>query len=197
MMGKKKKSKDGGCGAWFNDYVYALKGGNTQEFWHYDPEMDSWRELDTIPAVGTAGRKKRVKAGADIVVAGDMLYALKGNKTDEFWVYRPAEVVFAGSSRAERQGVQTATVDSRRSTVAISPNPLATGFARISYSLSQVGALGIRVYDVAGRAVAAQTTVAGRTGALELDLRALSSGVYVVRIESPGFTASGKLVVRR
>ena len=84
---KKKKSKDGGSGAWHNGEIYALKGGNTQQFWKYTPSSDSWTELDTVPNYGSTGRKKRVKYGADIVCINGTFYALKGNKTLEFWRY--------------------------------------------------------------------------------------------------------------
>jgi len=78
--GKSKKSKDGGSAAWFGGSIYALKGGNTQELWRYDPGPDSWHELDTLPLVGSAGRKRKVKAGGGIVAADDALYALKGTR---------------------------------------------------------------------------------------------------------------------
>ncbi|MBM3323310.1 hypothetical protein FJY69_07525, partial [candidate division WOR-3 bacterium] len=83
--GRVKKSKDGGCGAWMAGVVFALKGGNTQEFWCYEPQGDSWTELDTLPVLGRSGKRKKVKAGADITAASGALFALKGNKTFELW----------------------------------------------------------------------------------------------------------------
>jgi hypothetical protein len=83
-----KKSKDGGCGAYADGAVCALKGGNTQEFWQYNIATNSWLELDTIPK-GLAGKK--VRNGADIAAAtGFGLFALKGNKCNQFWFYKPA-----------------------------------------------------------------------------------------------------------
>jgi hypothetical protein len=89
--GRKKKSKDGGAAAWRDSAIYALKGGNTQEFWKYCPDGDTWCELETIPqraSYSSQGRKAH--AGADIgAMPGFGLYALKGNRTLEFWRYVP------------------------------------------------------------------------------------------------------------
>jgi len=85
-----KKSKDGGCGTFLDGYVYALKGGNTQELWRYKAIADSWKELDTVPRMGSTGKKKKVKAGGSIVAAGRKLFAFKGNKCLEFWRYVPS-----------------------------------------------------------------------------------------------------------
>jgi hypothetical protein len=91
MMGKKKKSKDGGSGAWLEGAVYALKGGNTQEFWKYDPDSSSgtWAELETMPRYGSTGHVRKVMYGGDITSDGAALYALKGNRTRELWRYVP------------------------------------------------------------------------------------------------------------
>ncbi|MBM3314504.1 hypothetical protein FJY71_01495, partial [candidate division WOR-3 bacterium] len=53
MMGRSKKSKDGGSAAVDSapdgTGIYALKGGNTQEFWQYSCLANAWTELDTMP----------------------------------------------------------------------------------------------------------------------------------------------------
>ncbi len=191
---RKKKSKDGGCGAWHISEIYALKGGNTQQFWKYMVARDTWKEMDTIPTYGTTGRRKRVKYGADIVSYGyGAFFALKGNKTSEFWRYvLPHEC----ASRPERDGVTAGGKRLAVSGVRISPNPLAGGFATLRYSLPKVGPAYISIFDVVGRTQSRQTVLAGRTGAVSLDLRSLSTGVYLVRFDADGFTATRKLVVQ-
>jgi hypothetical protein len=190
-----KKSKDGGCGTWINvggEAIYALKGGNTSEFWKYTVTANSWAEKDTLPK-GAGGKK--VKAGADIVAVGTKLYAFKGNKTGELWMYTPGSAVFV--PRPLRDGVASEPVATFAAGMTLSPNPLAGGFARLSYGLPQAGAAGITVFDVTGRPVLAQTLVAGRSGTADLDLRCLSAGVYLVKLVAPGFSAAQKLVVQR
>jgi len=91
--GRSKKSKDGGSAVLFDGAIYALKGGNTQEAWRYNPTSSTWTELDTLPSFGSTGRKKYVSKGADIIACtGGELLAVKGNKTREFWRYSPEQV---------------------------------------------------------------------------------------------------------
>jgi hypothetical protein len=196
MMGKTKKSKDGGSGAWLDGAIYALKGGNTCEFWKYAPDSAKWTEKETMPQVGTGGKKKKVKNGAGITAVPNImaLFATKGNKTLEFWRYGVGPVV--GTLRVEQSGVMASNVTPQAGAMAVSPNPLAAGFATLRYSLPRPGALLIRVFDVTGRAVVARTAVAGRAGALGLDLRTLSAGVYLVRLDADGYSAQQKLVVQ-
>ena len=81
--------------------------------------------------------------------------------------------------------------------LAISPNPLASGFATLRYSLPRSGAAVLGVYDVSGRAVMWQTLNVARNGAATLNLRHLSNGVYLVKLSSDSFSVSRKLVVQR
>ncbi len=191
--GKSKKSKDGASGVYYDDAIWALKGGNTAEFWYYDVLGDSWLELDTMPQVGSTAKKKRVKGGGDLIVFDRRFYALKGNKTGEFWMYTPGATV---ASQPAREGVM-AGVTAVPAGMALGPNPLLTGTATLRYSLPASGPAMVRVYDITGRTVQSQGFVAGRTGMLNLDLRELSAGVYLVKLTSAGFAAEQKLVIER
>jgi len=79
----------------------------------------------------------------------------------------------------------------------IAPNPLSSGFATLRYSLPRPGTASVTVFDVAGRSVFS-TRSPGHltTGSLPLDLRKLSAGVYLVRLDADNFTQTQKLVVQ-
>ena len=191
---RKKKSKDGGSGDHYDGALYALKGGNTQQFWKYDIAADTWGELDTVPTNGSTGRKRRVKYGAKLVHwGGGTFFTLKGNKTAEMWRYVIPATVFGNSPG--RSGVLA-----RRGRVqhglTVSPNPLAGGFATLRYALPKAGAATLSVFDVTGRQMTSRSLVATRTGAISLDLRSLSNGVYLVRLDADDYTTSRKLVVQ-
>ncbi len=198
--GKKKKSKDGGAGAFHAGFIYALKGGNTQEFWKYDVGADSWTEAETIP-VGTA--KKRVKGGGDIVgltqYPSPALYAFKGNKTNELWLYTPAaRIVQAPTRRTTQTQVQAeARFELTGGRLAVLPNPLALGYAVLHYSLPRTSQASVSIYDATGRAVLVRSLGLTRSGSTTLDLRSLSAGVYLARLESDNYTLTHKLVVER
>jgi len=78
------KAKDGASLAYHNGQVFALKGGNTNEFWAYDPNQNWWGLEEAVPT-----GPKKVKAGGALVSVPpanqNALYALRGNNTLEFW----------------------------------------------------------------------------------------------------------------
>ncbi|MEO0026258.1 MAG: kelch repeat-containing protein [candidate division WOR-3 bacterium] len=194
--GKNKKPKDGSDGAYFQGFLFALKGGNTCELWRDDVAGGTgWTELDLMPEVGSTGKKKRVKAGGSFVSAGNWIfYALKGGKTSEFWRYVAEPPAFA--STPERSGVMGQTVTPARFGFALTPNPLVKGYGLLSYSVPQAGAARVKVFDVTGRTVAEFGFVAQGTGTRSLDLRQLSAGIYLVKFEAAGQSASQKLIVQ-
>jgi hypothetical protein len=199
LLGKKKKVGDGSAAAFGNGAVYAFKGNNNNTFWKYTPGDSSaaWAELETIPQVAVTGdKKKKVKAGAALVYINGAFYAQKGNKCNQFWQYGPAHTVMA-SERPTRDGVAAGNVTNVTLSMAVSPNPLATGYATLRYNLPKSGVMMLNVYDVTGRTVITRTLNTGRTGSTALDLRNLSAGVYLVKLSSDGYTTSQKLVVER
>jgi hypothetical protein len=189
-----KKAKDGSCAAFLGGNIYALKGGNTTEFWCYTIATNTWTEKETIPQVAPGGKKKKVKSGAGMVSTGTVLYAMKGNKSNEVWQYVTGGFLFQMPDRGGVMANQSAIGDCR---MAISPNPLANGFATLRYSLPRAGAIQLRVYDVTGRTVMYQALNVARNGAATLNLRHLSNGVYLVKLSSDSFSVSRKLVVQR
>jgi hypothetical protein len=187
-----KKSGDGSAGAYSNGLIWALKGGNTQQFFQYNVALDSWYEKDTIPSVGATGKRKRVKIGADLIsYGGGAFFALKGNKTHEMWRYLISTGATAGGAQA---GVTLEPAG--RPSLAVGPNPLTVPVARVRYSLSAPGPARLAVYDAIGRCRYEQRFAAECRGLLSTDLRTLSNGVYLLTIETPRQSLSTKLVVR-
>jgi hypothetical protein len=183
---KKKKVKDGGSGAWCVNSMVCLKGGNTQEFWRFFPARDSWFELDTIPQVGITGGKKKVKTGGSIVHAGEgIFYALKGNKTREFWRYRIPGII--GVAEPREPGVKWPSAG----LVSVFPNP-AHRFAYLSLAGTNVG-VPVRLYDVHGGLVLELPAAQGRT---LLDCSRLVSGVYFACPAGSSRRQSARLVVQ-
>jgi len=80
----------------------------------------------------------------------------------------------------------------------IEPNPISSGSATLRYSLPRPGTASVTVFDIAGRSVFS-TRSPGHltTGSLPLDLRSLSGGVYLVKLEADNFTQTQKLVVQK
>ena len=192
--GRSKKSKDGACGVYYNGCIYALKGGNTQEFWRYQVATRAWVEMETLPQYGSSGKRKAVKGGGDMVLANNAFYALKGSKTREVWKYTPTD------SRLPSVNSQPATAgsafDTRQLSFVISPNPAAAGFATVRFTSRLPAPVSLRIYNASGRCV--QSTICNLQSAMPLlDLRSMPVGVYVVKVEAGGFAASQKLAVQR
>jgi hypothetical protein len=162
----------------------------------YDIPGDTWVEQDTVPNNGSTGRKKRVKYGADLVSwGGGAFFALKGNKTRELWRYVIPSAM--AMPRPERSGVMGGVVKAGKLGVTLAPNPLTGNVATLRYSLPMAGPATISVFDVTGRSVMERSVLATRTGAVSLDVRSLSAGIYLVRFDTDGYTATQKLVVQK
>jgi hypothetical protein len=184
--GRRKKSGDGASGAYYNGSIYALKGGNTNEFWRYDVATDVWHQLDSdsLPSFGSTMRKKRVKAGADMVYNTYALWALKGNKTREFWRYG---IPFTAEPRSPERTAQAASVlrPAPGWRFEVVPNPVA-GRGVLHYSVPEPVLLTARLYDASGRLarVLVERVPATGSGQMGIDTRGLAAGVYLVRLDA-------------
>jgi len=105
--GKSKGVKDGAVLSYAagprgdSDFVYALKGNNTYEFYRYSSLSNAWAVRESIPAINRLSKKKAVKKGSSLATVRKKfggsppdwqvsLYATKGNGTYDFWHYDPA-----------------------------------------------------------------------------------------------------------
>ncbi|MEO0092552.1 MAG: S8 family serine peptidase [candidate division WOR-3 bacterium] len=80
-----RKVKTGGALVVHACSIYAFKGGNTNEFWLYNPVNDSWYQRRSL--ITSDGKK--IKGGASLVAVGDTIYAFVGGNTFHFYAYTP------------------------------------------------------------------------------------------------------------
>jgi len=200
MMGRRKKSKDGGSAAYYDGFIWALKGGNTSEWWKYDIAADTWIEQETLPAFGSTGRKKRVKYGADVVHwgRGALFFMAKGNKTLEFWgYYEPPEVYSAKPSRSHVTGSEMPMGEFGFDVI---PNPFRTS-AATRFALPGPSRVDLAVYSSDGRRV--RTLACERLGAGRYEVvwdgcdeagRPIARSVYYLRFVAGDCVLQKKLV---
>lgn len=190
-MLSRKKSKDGGCATWAYSSIFALKGGNTCEFWRYLPDGDSWVELDTMPSVGSTGSKKRVRYGADIGALFGELYALKGNKTLEFWRFVPGTEI-VNPANNQRSGVA-----GRKTTLTSGPslkvrNPAPGNCVLFDYNLGSQRNATLELFDVSGRLITSCHLIPATGSAA---FTGIKPGVYVVRLNAGTTLLTRKVIV--
>jgi hypothetical protein len=170
--------------------LYALKGGNTQEFWKYVADSDRWIQKEDMPL----GGGKRVKGGGALVTGGSVLFALKGNNTFEFWQYTP------GAMTNDEGRMTNTMTDSRVRTSALalrtSPNPFSRT-TTISYSLPEPGVCRLSLYDITGKLTATLSEGYAGIGTRNQELRTenLSRGVYVLELETGDYRTTQKLIL--
>lgn len=178
ITGAGKRSRAGAAGVFLRGKLYAFKGGNTQEFWRFDPQTMTWTELETIPRLGAQHKKRKVKGGGDLCTDGRVIYALKGAKTLDCWMYVPETVALGGSGPAPQRRVNSAVAAGRVWAHAVRP-----GVLRVEWcGLSQCRPVVVAVFDPAGRKVLQQECEPARAGWTELATAGLPRGTYLVRL---------------
>lgn len=191
--GKNKKSRDGGSGFYYEGCIYALKGGNTCEFYRFDVTENAWNELDLMPEIGSTAKNKRVKGGGDIVAGVGACWALKGNKTFEFWRYglRLTDETDRITVRAQSpQDVRTGGWE-------VVPIYRASGII-LQYCAQEPVRIRGRLYDRSGRLMMSLPEMAiNGSGVIKPDFRGLSAGVYLLALKGDdGGVERKKLILR-
>ncbi|MCX6842830.1 MAG: hypothetical protein NTX53_11160 [candidate division WOR-3 bacterium] len=88
----KKPAKGAALASDGSRFLYAFKGGRSNEFWRYDTRGDSWSQLDDIPR---GSRRRKVGHGGALAWLGGRAYALKGGGSNEFWCFDPLAALAA------------------------------------------------------------------------------------------------------
>jgi hypothetical protein len=201
MYSSKRRKMKKGAGAAFDtqfNLLYVMKGGKSGEFWFFDPARDTWveRPTDSFP---TPSGTKLPYTGADLCYGGGKIFALRGNKTIDFWRYNAN---FPLGYDTFGFGPQAKAVSLPKLRLAVAPNPF-VGRTQLRYSLPAAGRVRLELYDATGRlARVVQDDWQGmgeHVAVLESD--GLAAGVYVARLriqtEAGSSVASRKLLVSR
>lgn len=192
--GKKKKAKDGASMAYntATQKIYALKGGNTNEFWYHTPGEDTWHPLDDVPS-GT----KRVKHGGALVYANGHIYALRGNKTTDFFIYN-----FGSGIGIEEKEEPKFYRSMQGISMQIYPNPFSEK-TKIEYSINgsidKKSPITIKLYNAAGRMerLLVNDLLPSGTYTLDLNLHNIPKGVYFIQLKALNRKLTKKVVINR
>lgn len=203
--GKKKKVKDGAGLAYLYGSIYLMKGGNTNELWKYDIGANNWSQMNPVDIWDIpTGEGKKVKSGGALCVLDNFFYAVKGNKTCEFYRHGPPASSLAMNSnptisegsmenclRRPKAQLSTASISS------IIPNP-ANNVATVKYNLPTSGSVSTKLYRVSGELVKSYIhSNINKNGAITIDARILPSGVYILHLESGNIKITKKLVLEK
>lgn len=159
-------------------------------FWHYDPVSDNRLQLEDVPV----GAGKYVEAGGAFTANSDLLYALKGNGTDESYCYVPSAAVIQQTPTGEAQTRYLQIAEELGFMVL--PNPT-RGQAILRLILPEPATISLKVYDAAGRKVrsAAYGLCPGGYSALNLPSTELPAGVYWLQLTAGEQTICRKMII--
>jgi hypothetical protein len=190
--GKKKKVKEGSAGAYnpSTGKIYALKGGNTLEFFSFNPTNDSWKILEDVgQPEGTPA--KRVKGGGALTyseVAGG-LFAFVGSGTNEFWFYVPGGGTFLASAPTFNNGIQSEAKSLRNFTLTITKEK---GYVKVAYSLPVKLTAKLTLYNALGEVV---YSARSDKNYFIIDTKRLPTGIYIMKFNANEYKATRKLVI--
>jgi photosystem II stability/assembly factor-like uncharacterized protein len=163
------------------DYLFAATQSNG--IMYSTDAGDSWQEPSADLPTGVASHVKTLLVSNDTLLAG----------TDGRGVWRLAlnEVLgFVTSAPGKAQ------VESLKAPIFLSPNP-AKDFCRLTFDVAQEGVYQVAVYDINGREVLPTETLNLMKGEanLVISTQQLSSGLYVVKAQSPGGIYTARFIV--
>ena len=195
--GKKKKVKDGAGLAYLNSAVYLMKGGNTNEFWKYDIGANNWSQMNPATLWDIPGDIK-VKSGGALCLLDYFFYAVKGNKTSEFYRHGPpTSVLTINPAPVKTEGTMSNKTEVDKLNLSIIPNPF-NNLTTVKYNLPAAGPVSIKLYRINGELVKSfVSSNTGRNGLITIDTRALSCGVYLLRLDADKIKVTRKLILEK
>ncbi len=187
--GKRSRCKDG-CGLTSDgvNTLYALTGGNRDFFYCYNVANNSWFELAPMPP-GPAG--KRVKAGGAVTFLHKQVWALRGNSTNEFYVYIPDTMSLFRTPPVRSAAAGAGPVRPATAGVRVTPNPADRELWFVNTSRL---AATVELFSTAGQLVLTVKIPAG--GRYRVDAAGLTAGIYLTRFVEDQRVSTGKLIIQ-
>lgn len=178
---RKKKIKEGAALVYSqrNRKIYATKGGNTLEFWRFDPINRRWEQAEDVGSPEVP--YKKIKGGGSLAYShyASGIFATIGNNTNEFWFYAvPATTSLPISYFSGEVKNQPLIYKGEMSSVAI----------RKKDELEK-----IKIYNLLGEVVLEDK---GEKKTLDFSQR-LPTGIYILKIEGKGKTETKKIIIMR
>ncbi len=180
--------KDGSCLATnpYTDekrFVFTLKG-RSQECWYYDIESNYWRLAPSIPG------NKKIKGGAQVMVDDEnIIYAIKAKRLQEIWLNDQLAYstgIIEEEKPEFKEISEEAVFDIRFS------NPA----NKLILNIPQFDWLSISVYDISGRVIKEIIRQEAKTNSASLGDN-IAQGIYFIRLKTPSFTATKKIIVAK
>ncbi len=197
MANKRKKAKEGAALAYDANrrVIYALKGGNCNEFWAYFIDADTWIELPSMPLEPSF---RKVKGGGALAFAQDNVFAFKGNKTLEFWRFTWDTTANIANNANISESYRYSSYPPGLAILGVNPNPVKDKVT-VQYRMTSAGFVELKLYDVSGRC--AHSSALGRkdTGTYHhnLAVKGLASGIYLLSLELSGIGPTKHHLVRK
>ncbi|MEO0130206.1 MAG: CARDB domain-containing protein [candidate division WOR-3 bacterium] len=187
---KKKKAKEGSAGAYVPSQgrIYALKGGNTLEFFSFNTANDSWKiELDVGQPAGTPAKK--VKGGGALTYseAGNGAFAFVGSGTNEFWCFGFSSELMA--SKSLPTAIQGNVLNNKEFVLTITPT---RDYLKVSYTLPVNTKASLKIYNILGEIVYNATS---DKGSFVIDKKNFATGIYILKFVANEYRATKKLVI--
>jgi hypothetical protein len=185
--GRKKKAREGSAGVYNpdNGLIYALKGGNTLEFFSYNLKTDQWNiELDVGKPEGTP--TKKVKGGGALTYSKVThgLYAFVGNNTNEFWLYIPETSFWVVNSDG---------IVNKKTKNFFVIFTLTKDYLKIYYSLPLESSAKLTIYNILGQAV---YQAKNNNNHWVVDTKKLGTGVYFIKLDTNILKTTKKITIK-
>lgn len=180
----------------YMDKIYLFGGSTTSDYnigtftpservFEYDPALDSWHEMDTMP-VGLVATEGHVIDNFLYLVGGDDDTLIGGEESGKIWKFNMDSLNVINAIEPHHESLQS---------LKNQPNPF-KDHTVITYDVKEAGVVKLEVYDILGRiaiTLAEEEQIPGRY-TYNWNAHDYESGFYFCRLSLDGSSHAIKLV---